>query len=71
MLTYQGCGFAFSCKPENSRRLIDLFRTVGVDAAVVGKVDDSRKLVLRSGNSSKVLFDFSKDIITGCGPKKT
>jgi len=70
MLTYQGCGFAFSCRPENSQRLIDLFRTVEVDAAVVGKVDDSRKLVLRSGNSSKVLFDFSKDIITGCGPKK-
>jgi len=70
MLTYQGYGFALSCKPENSQRLIDLFKTVEVDAAVVGKVDDSRKLVLCSGGSSKTLFDFSKDIITGCGPKR-
>jgi len=70
MLTYQGCGFAFSCKPGNSQRLIDLFKTVSVDAAVVGKVDDSQKLVLRIGDTSRILFDFSKDIITGCGPNK-
>jgi putative methanogenesis marker protein 2 len=70
MLAYQGYGFVFSCRPENSKRLTDLFRTVKVDAEVVGKVDDSHKLALRSGNVSKVLFDFEKDIITGCGPKK-
>ena len=70
LLTYQGYGFVFSCRPENSKRLIELFRTVEVDAAVVGKVSDSDELILRSGKDSKVLFDFSKDIITGCGPKK-
>jgi putative methanogenesis marker protein 2 len=69
-LTYQGYGFVLTCRPKNSQRLIDLFLTVGVDAAVVGKVDDSSDLILRSGNDSKVLFNFSKDIITGCGPKK-
>jgi putative methanogenesis marker protein 2 len=69
-LTYQGYGFVLTCKPGNSQRLIDLFGTVGVDAAVVGKVDDSSELMLRSGNDSRVLFNFSKDIITGCGPKK-
>jgi putative methanogenesis marker protein 2 len=70
-LTYQGYGFTFSCKPENSQRLIDMFKTVKVDGAVVGKVDNSTKLILRSGRSSRVLFDFSEDIITGCGPKRT
>jgi selenophosphate synthetase-related protein len=69
-LTYQGYGFALSCKPKNSKRLIDLFKTVGVDAAVVGKVDDSLELVLRSGNESRVLFNFCKEIITGCNPKR-
>ncbi|MCL2142944.1 MAG: methanogenesis marker 2 protein [Methanomassiliicoccaceae archaeon] len=71
LLAYQGYGFALSCRPENSKRLIDMFRTIKVDAAVVGKVDASTELVIRSGNESKVLFDFSKDIITGCGPKRT
>ena len=70
LLTYQGFGFTFSCRPENSKRLIDLFKTVKVDAAVVGKVDDSSELILRCGKDSKVLFDFSKDIITGCNPKR-
>jgi len=69
-LAYQGYGFAFSCRPENSQRLIDLFKRIKVDGAVVGKVNDSSELVLWSGNKSKVLFDFSKDIITGCGPKR-
>ena len=70
-LTYQGYGFVFSCRPENTQRLIDKFRTVNVDAALVGKVNDSNELILKSGSGSKVLFDFSKDIITGCNPKRS
>jgi len=69
-LTYQGYGFVFSCRPENSKRLIDLFKTVNVDAAVVGKVDDSFELKLRSGSETRVLFNFCKEIITGCNPKR-
>jgi len=69
LLAYQGYGFALSCKPENSKRLIELFNSVNVNAAVVGKVNDSSELILHSGNEEKVLFDFSKDIITGCNPK--
>jgi len=70
LLSYQGYGFVFSCKPENSQRLMDCFKSVKVDAAVVGKVNDSNELTLHAEGESKVLFDFSKDIITGCGPKR-
>ncbi|MBQ7700785.1 MAG: methanogenesis marker 2 protein [Candidatus Methanomethylophilaceae archaeon] len=70
ILAYQGCGFVFSCDPKNSQRIIDLFKTVKCDGAVVGKVDDSTILRLRSGDKESVLFDFSKDIITGCNPNK-
>ncbi len=70
VLSYQGCGFTFSCAPENSQRIIDLFAKVGCDGAVVGKVDSSRILRLKSGSDEKVLFDFNKDIITGCRPKE-
>lgn len=70
ILAYQGCGFVFSCPPENSQKIIDHFAKVGCDGAVVGKVDGTRILKLRSGSEERVLFDFTKDIITGCNPKK-
>lgn len=69
-LSYQGCGFVFSCAHENSGRIIEIFRQVGCEGAVVGKVDDTPILRLRKGDEEKVLFDFDKDIITGCNPRK-
>ncbi|MDR2866645.1 MAG: methanogenesis marker 2 protein, partial [Methanomassiliicoccaceae archaeon] len=65
ILAYQGYGFILTCEPKNSGRLIELFSSIKVDAAVVGKVNDSPELTLRCGDKTKVLFDFSKDIITG------
>ncbi|MCL2510183.1 MAG: methanogenesis marker 2 protein [Methanomassiliicoccaceae archaeon] len=70
ILTYQGCGFVFACPPKNSSRIIELFNKVGCSGAVVGKIDDSMELKLSMGGETKVLFDFKKDIITGCSPKK-
>lgn len=67
-LAYQGCGFVFVCPPENSARIIELFEGVGCAGAVVGKVDGGPRLTLRSDGMEDVLFDFTKDIITGCGP---
>jgi putative methanogenesis marker protein 2 len=66
--TYQGCGFTVTCAPKNSPRVVDLFDSVGVTAAVVGKVDGTRKLVLSEGPESTVLFDLASDKITGCDP---
>ena len=70
ILSYQGCGFVFSCPPENSQRIIDIFKAVKCDGAIVGKVDSSQILRLRSGDEERVLFDFNSDIITGCKPRK-
>ncbi|NYT16350.1 MAG: methanogenesis marker 2 protein [Methanomassiliicoccales archaeon] len=69
-MAYQGCGFVVTCPPENSDEVIRMYRDVEVTAAVVGKIDDSSRLLLRSGDVTKVLFDFSSDIITGCSPTK-
>ena len=66
--SYQGCGFVVTAKPEWSQKVIDLFAGVGVTGSVVGKVDASAKLVLKQGAEEKTLFDFSKEIITGCKP---
>ncbi len=70
VLSYQGCGFTFACPPENSARVIELFKKVQCDGAVVGKVDETKIMKLRSGDEEKILFDFSKDVITGCSPHK-
>jgi len=70
LLTYQGCGFVFACPPENSAEIISLFKTVECEGAVVGKVDDTMELKLIMGGKSEILFNFEKDIITGCSPKK-
>ncbi|MCL2032523.1 MAG: methanogenesis marker 2 protein [Methanomassiliicoccaceae archaeon] len=70
LLSYQGFGFLFACPPENSSEVIGLFETVGCEGAVVGKIDDSLKLKLSMDGETKVLFDFEKDIITGCSPRK-
>lgn len=69
-LSYQGCGFCFACPPENSQEIIDIFREVGCEGAVVGKVDSSRQLKITDGVDTAVLFDFEKEIITGCRPKE-
>jgi len=67
-LSYQGCGFVFVCPPENSARVIEHFEAVGCAGAIVGKVNEGPRLTLRSGDMEETLFDFTDDIITGCGP---
>ena len=70
LLCYQGCGFVYACPPENSAKVIEIFEGVKCTGAVVGKVNDSKKLELVLGDQKGTLFDFTKDIITGCRPKK-
>jgi putative methanogenesis marker protein 2 len=65
---YQGCGFTVTCEPKKSSQVVDMFDSVGVTAAVVGKVDSTRKIVLIDGKQKGVLFDFAADKITGCDP---
>ncbi|HKM09965.1 MAG TPA: methanogenesis marker 2 protein [Candidatus Methanomethylophilaceae archaeon] len=69
-LSYQGFGFVFSCPPENSARLIELFESVGASGSIVGSVDDSMELKLIMDGETRTVFDFDKDIITGCRPKE-
>jgi hypothetical protein len=68
--SYQGCGFVVTAPKKNSHKVVEMFDSVGVTAAVVGRVDDGRKLVLNIGAESMTVFDFEKEIITGCDPSK-
>ncbi|MDD1770980.1 MAG: methanogenesis marker 2 protein [Methanomassiliicoccales archaeon] len=66
--SYQGCGFVLTCPSETTSELVEQFRSVGVEAAAVGKVNAGLEIVVDDGKENGVLFDFAKDIITGCGP---
>lgn len=63
---YQGCGFVVTCKPENSKQVMGLYENVKLSAAVVGKVTDENKLKIALKGGKGILFDFNKDVITGC-----
>lgn len=65
---YQGCGFVVTCSPQNSDEVIRMFESVKLSAAVVGCVEDSSRLELEDGSDRRTLFDFKRDIITGCRP---
>ena len=65
---YQGCGFVLTCKPRNSKRIIEMFADVGVTGAIVGKIQNSHEFIITSGKQEAVLFDFEKDTISGCRP---
>lgn len=69
--SYQGCGYVITCDPTHSKEIIDMYTSVGVTAAVIGKVTEERKLIVRKGDESAVMFDFDKEIITGCKPQST
>lgn len=66
-LMYPGFGFVLSCEGQKTNEILGMFRERGVEAGVVGNVNNSRKMKLRHGNSEEVLFDFGRDSITGIG----
>lgn len=65
---YQGCGFVLTCAPSNSNKIINILSEVGITAAVVGSIENSSRLELELNGERAVVFDFSKEFITGCKP---
>jgi putative methanogenesis marker protein 2 len=63
---YQGCGFVVTCKPESSKEVISIFESVNLTSNVVGRITADRKLIISQDQKSQILFDFERDIITGC-----
>jgi putative methanogenesis marker protein 2 len=69
--SYQGLGYVITCDPSNSAQILEMFRSVGVSGAVVGKIDDTRVMRITDGEGTEVLFDFNQELITGCKPGST
>jgi putative methanogenesis marker protein 2 len=62
---YQGCGFVVTCPGDNTKKIIELFQTVGLTAAVAGKITENNKLILNYRNDQEILFDFNIEKIMG------
>jgi selenophosphate synthetase-related protein len=65
LVCFQSFGFVLSVPPKNSAAVIALFKEREITAAIIGKVTEEPKIVLKNGSESKILFDFKKDKITG------
>lgn len=69
--SYQGFGYVVTCDPMHSQKIVEMYASVGMTGAVIGKVAEGHQLVVRRGDEQVVMFDFEKDIITGCKPDST
>lgn len=61
--TYPGCGFVVTA--EDGEEAVKIFRKHGLDAQVVGKVDDTRKVRIRAEDQEATVFDFEKESMLG------
>ena len=62
---YPGYGFTLTSAPENTDKILNLFKKQKVEARVVGKVTNDNVMTLVEKKKKKTLFDFNTDIITG------
>lgn len=62
---YPGMGFVVTTRPENAEEVMKIFSRRGLTPAVIGRVVEDRRLVIRSGKDEAVLFDFEKECVTG------
>jgi len=65
LVCFQSFGFVFSVQPEKSNAIISLFKEREITATIIGKVIGERIITLKNSPDSKILFDFTKDKITG------
>jgi hypothetical protein len=68
LLAFPSYGFLLSVAPSGSGKALAAFAARGIDAAIVGHVDGSRKLTLVSGAQRATLWDLSETPLTGFGP---
>ncbi len=65
LFSFQSYGFVLAVPPENTSRVLGMFRERELAAQVVGRVTAGPRVTLRLGGSSRTLFDFSREAITG------
>lgn len=62
---YPGSGFVLTSSPDFSDECVSLLNKYHIDASIVGKVTNDKKLTLSDVKLTKTVFDFNKDKIMG------
>ncbi len=65
LLAFPSYGFLLSVAPDHSPRALRAFAARGIDAAVVGRVDGSRRLDLMAGSARIAVWDLAEEPLTG------
>jgi putative methanogenesis marker protein 2 len=68
LLCYQGCGFVLTSRPGDSDEVVKGLTDRGLSAAEIGRVTEGHRMVVASNGHEKDLFDFDREVLTGCGP---
>ncbi|HEX7445819.1 MAG TPA: methanogenesis marker 2 protein [Methanothrix sp.] len=62
---YPGMGFIVTAKPEDAEKVLEVFQRRGLTARVIGLVTEDRRLIIRKGSEEAVLFDLTRECVTG------
>jgi AIR synthase-related protein len=68
LLAFPSYGFLLSVPPDRSSRAVAAFAARGIEAAIVGRVDGSRRLTIASGAERATVWDLTEAPLTGFGP---
>jgi AIR synthase-related protein len=71
LLAFPSYGFLLSVAPERSRRVVEAFAARDLAAAVVGRVDESRRLTLQRDGTRAIVWDLADEPLTGYGRGST
>lgn len=67
LVAFPSYGFVLSVRPERASDVIAAFAGRDIACATIGAVDDTRRLTLRHGAETQVLWDFAAEPLTGLG----
>jgi AIR synthase-related protein len=69
LLAFPSYGFLLAAAPGQSPRALKAFAARGIDAAVVGRVDETRALKLATGATQATVWDLAHAPLTGFAPE--
>jgi len=67
LLAFPSYGFLLAAPPAHSQQIVAAFAARDLTAAVVGRVDASRKVTLQSGGERATMWDLARTPLTGFG----
>jgi hypothetical protein len=67
---YPGMGFIVTCRPENTKKVLSVFKNHKLNATKIGKIVSAPRLDIVEGGERATVFDFKKHEITGLRPAK-